>query len=67
VPEISLKNDDEKEQAKKGWGMSKNKSSFSLPTEKKLDQKHKPFSPEITKITDDGWDVPAFIRRKNKS
>jgi len=67
MPEISLKKDDEKEQVKKGWSMSKSTSSFTPPAEKKLDQKHKPFAPEITKITDDGWDVPAFIRRKNKS
>lgn len=38
-------------------------------TDKKFEQKgvsHKQFSPEITKISDDGWDIPAFIRRKSK-
>lgn len=33
--------------------------------EKKPEQKAKTaFSPEVTKIPDDGWDIPAFIRRK---
>ncbi len=26
----------------------------------------KPFSPEVTKISDDGWDIPAFIRKRQK-
>lgn len=29
--------------------------------------KSKQFSAEITKISDDGWDIPAFIRRRSKS
>ncbi|MBI5913031.1 cell division protein FtsZ [Candidatus Azambacteria bacterium] len=34
-------------------------------TEKKPEQKAKAtFAPEVTKIPDDGWDIPAFIRRK---
>ena len=33
--------------------------------EKKPEQKAKTaFAPEVTKIADDGWDIPAFIRRK---
>lgn len=33
--------------------------------EKKPEQKVKgAFAPEVTKIADDGWDIPAFIRRK---
>lgn len=33
--------------------------------EKKPEQKAKTaFAPEVTKIPDDGWDIPAFIRRK---
>ena len=35
------------------------------PVEKKQEQKAKTaFAPEVTKIPDDGWDIPAFIRRK---
>ncbi|MEK7493858.1 MAG: hypothetical protein AAB630_01740, partial [Patescibacteria group bacterium] len=35
------------------------------PAEKKPEQKAKTtFAPEVTKIADDGWDIPAFIRRK---
>ena len=26
--------------------------------------KSKTFTPEVTKISDDGWDIPAFIRRR---
>ena len=36
------------------------------PIERKVEQKSRAFSPEVTKISDDGWDIPAFIRRKNK-
>lgn len=32
--------------------------------EKKPEQKSKIFTPEVTKISDDGWDIPAFIRRR---
>lgn len=32
--------------------------------DKKTEQKHKPFVPEVTKVAEDGWDIPAFMRRK---
>ena len=32
--------------------------------DKKIEQKHKPFTPEVTKVVEDGWDIPAFMRRK---
>lgn len=32
--------------------------------DKKVEQKSKIFTPEVTKISDDGWDIPAFIRRR---
>jgi len=35
-------------------------------TSASITSKHKPFSPEVTKISDDGWDIPAFIRRRSK-
>ncbi len=37
---------------------------ISAAGDKKQEQKHKPFAPEVTKIPDDGWDIPAFMRRK---
>lgn len=40
-------------------------SGSMQPAEKKPEQKAKAtFTPEVTKIADDGWDIPAFIRRK---
>ena len=40
--------------------------TISTPSsDKKTEQKTKgTFAPEVTKIADDGWDIPAFIRRK---
>lgn len=40
--------------------------SVSASVERKIEPKTKTFSPEVTKISDDGWDIPAFIRRRNK-
>ena len=52
-------------------------SAFSKPTpisvsksvenphpDNKPEVKSKTFTPEVTKISDDGWDIPAFIRRR---
>ena len=33
-------------------------------SDKKPEIKSKTFTPEVTKISDDGWDIPAFIRRR---
>lgn len=38
----------------------------TAPVERKIEPKSRAFSPEVTKISDDGWDIPAFIRRRNK-
>ncbi|HEY4519088.1 MAG TPA: cell division protein FtsZ [Candidatus Paceibacterota bacterium] len=40
------------------------KPAESSLADKKPEVKSKTFTPEVTKISDDGWDIPAFIRRK---
>lgn len=40
------------------------KTGDSQPADKKPEVKSKSFTPEVTKISDDGWDIPAFIRRR---
>src|SRR3989338_3309743 len=39
------------------------KPAESSPADKKPEVKSKTFTPEVTKISEDGWDIPAFIRR----
>ncbi|MCR4323143.1 MAG: cell division protein FtsZ [Candidatus Azambacteria bacterium] len=54
-----------KPEQKEGPGRQPLMTSSVPPEEKKPEQKEKTaFAPEVTKIPDDGWDIPAFIRRK---
>lgn len=44
--------------------MPASKPAENAHTDKKPEVKSKTFTPEVTKISDDGWDIPAFIRRR---
>lgn len=61
-PEITIR----KEEAPAHVSISEKKIEVKTAPLAPAGAKSKPFSPEVTKISDDGWDIPAFIRRRAK-
>lgn len=69
VPDVIAKRAEERETAVKTAPVSSVTPTPAVspaPIERKADPRNKAFSPEVTKVSDDGWDIPAFIRRRNK-